>query len=163
MFRNHEFDKDDRCMHCCCTRASIIINKWDCNPIESTEITGERTEKQWDYSSLVKFLKDVPAIGEDIESYAHMDGNWYVVFKIDLNNKYAWNVVQIIGSIINSMHDCGNFKPISPAVDLNGGPHENLRWILESINLDFTPEMSYISLHNNMPQPVTNLRKWDWD
>jgi hypothetical protein len=163
MYKEHEFDSNDHCIHCCCSKTSIIIHKWVCNPIESPEISGKRTETNWDYSLLVGFLREVPAIKHDILTSAYIDDNWYVSFTIDINHVHAWNVVQIIGSIINTMHNCGAFKPISPSVRLNGGPHSHLSWIIESISTDFTPEMCYYSLHNEMPQPVSDLLQWDWD
>ena len=165
MFREHEFDKNDRCIHCCCSRSSIIINKWPCNSVDENHVgfTEKRTEIKWEYSKLVEFLKNVPSIFGNITTSAHIDNNWYVQFRIDITHKYAWNAVQIIGSILNSMHNCGRFYPTSPEVDLNGGPFENLDWIIESVSTDFTPEMCYVCLHNNMPQPVNDLAQWDWD
>ena len=163
MYREHEFDVNDRCIHCCCSRASIIINKWVCNPIDSVAVPEKRIEIQWDFDPLVKFLNLIPSINGDIFTSSHIDNNWYVMFKIDIYNKYSWHAVQIIGSIINSMHECGSFKPSSPSVDLNGGPAEHLSWVLESVSTKFTPEMCYMLLHNNMPQPVNDLDQWNWD
>ena len=165
MYREHEFDKNDRCIHCCSSRASILTNSWPCNQIESdiANSSGKRDEIKWDYTNLVHFLKNVPAINDDIHTDAHIDNNWYIVFRIDITNDNAWNVVQILGSIINSMHNCGNFKPISPSVDLNGGPLNHLSWVIESLSTEFTPEMCYVCLHNNMPQPVNDLSQWDWE
>jgi len=53
--------------------------------------------------------------------------------------------------------------PMSPAIDLNGGPMNYLYWQIESKDLKFTPDQCYIVLHNSMPQPVTDLSQWDWD
>jgi len=82
MYMTHEFDSSDRCIHCCCSRVSVIINNWNCNLLNPPEVPIQRLEIAHDFSSLVKFIESVPAIVLDIGTSSHIDNNWYIYLVI---------------------------------------------------------------------------------
>jgi hypothetical protein len=116
---------------------------------------------------LIDFLKKVPAIKGGIGKGVFEDGNWWVKFKIDINHKFAWQVVQEIGFVVNyiSLNEPlpTVFYPASPPPYLNGGPEEFLSWVIESKTPDFTPSDLKEWLESRMPNPVDVEAEWNHD
>ncbi len=165
MYKEHEYGDNDRCIHCSGLKSLIAEHKWSCNPIDSKDnfLNEKRVEISWDYKPLTDFLIKIPGVNEITCESSHIDNNWYVCFRIDITHDKSWHVVQLIGSILNPTHECARFYPMSPSVDLNGGPFQHLYWIIESTSTDFTPENCSVALHNWMPQPVEDISQWDYD
>jgi len=114
---------------------------------------------------LVTFLEKIPAIEKGIADGFHEKGFWWVKFQIDIENKYAWNVVQELGCIINyiSLNERlpTVFYPVSPAPYLNGGPYDFLSWVIENKDAEFTSNDLKIWLEGRLPNPVDDLTQWN--
>jgi len=54
-----------------------------------------------DVSSLVSFLKRVPAVVGAIGSGTFDNGNWWTKFTIDIDHPQVWNVIQELGYVLN--------------------------------------------------------------
>jgi hypothetical protein len=71
-----------------------------------------------EFDILEKFLLQVPAIGNTIGKGYHESGLWWVKFKIDIQHKLAWQVVQEIGHVVNYLSVNERlptvFYPVSP-------------------------------------------------
>jgi hypothetical protein len=52
------------------------------------------------------------------------------------------------------------FKPVSPPPYLNGGPHEFLSWVIESVDPSFTPDLAAQWLQGRLPEPVEDENAW---
>ena len=140
------------------------------NKIQIDKSSSKSTNKELKMNSpenkeLVKFLGKIPAIGKNIVDGFHEQGFWWVKFQIDIKNKYAWNIVQELGCIINyiSLEDRlpTIFYPVSPAPYLNGGPYEFLSWVIENKDTEFTSNDLKIWLEGRLPNPVYDLTQWD--
>jgi len=117
------------------------------------------------FQSLIDFMQKVPSINNLIASGFYEDGNWWVKFKIDINNQLAWQVVQEFGCVINYLSIDERlptvFYPLSPAPYLNGGPEDFLSWIIESKDKEFRPDTLMEWLEGRLPRPVEDLAQWD--
>ena len=116
---------------------------------------------------LVKFLEKIPAISENIADGFHEKGFWWVKFQIDIENKYAWSVIQELGCIVNYISVTERlptvFYPVSPAPYLNGGPREFLSWVIENKDANFTSDNLKDWLIGRLPNPVDDLEQWNID
>lgn len=117
------------------------------------------------FQSLIDFIQKIPSISNLIASGFYENGNWWVKFKIDINNQFAWQVVQEFGCIINYFSIDERlptvFYPISPAPYLNGGPEAFLSWVIESRDKDFQPDTLMEWLEGRLPRPVEDLAQWN--
>jgi hypothetical protein len=115
---------------------------------------------------LVEFLGRIPAIKWIADGF-HENGLWWVKFQIDIDNKYAWSVVQELGCIVNYISINERlptvFYPVSPAPYLNGGPREFLSWIIENKDIEFTSNDLRRWLEGRLPNPVDDLDQWNED
>ncbi len=88
--------------------------------------------KEKAFESLINYLRRVPSIQPSIAFGSNKEGFWWIKFQLDIEHKYAWNVVQELGCVVNyiSMNERlpTVFYPASPAPYLNGGPSEFLSW-----------------------------------
>jgi hypothetical protein len=113
---------------------------------------------------LIDFLERIPAIKKPISSGTNEDGLWWVKFAIDINNEYAWSVIQELGHIVNyvSLDDRlpTIFYPVSPLPYMNGGAKHFLSWVIETKDKDFKPETLKEWLEGRLPQPVDDLQEW---
>lgn len=116
------------------------------------------------FKSLIEYLGKVPAINPQIAIGSDEEGFWWIKFKIDINNKYAWNVVQELGCVVNYISINERlptvFYPVSPAPYLNGGPVDFLSWVIETKDKDFKPETLKEWLEGRLPNPVDDLEQW---
>ena len=114
---------------------------------------------------LVKFLGKIPAIRKSIADGFYEKGLWWVKFQIDINNEYAWNVVQELGCVINYVSLDERlptvFYPVSPAPYLNGRPYDFLSWVIENKDIEFTSNDLKDWLESRLPNPVDDLTQWD--
>ena len=119
------------------------------------------------FKSLIEYLEKVPAINSSIASGSDEDGFWWVKFQIDIENKYAWNVVQELGCVVNYLSINERlptvFYPVSPAPYLNGGPTDFLSWVIETKDKSFKPGNLKEWLEGRLPNPVDDLEQWDLD
>ena len=67
-----------------------------------------------DVSSLVSFLKRIPAVVGAIGSGTFDNGNWWTKFTIDIDHPQAWNVVQELGYVLNYL-SVNERLPTAPA------------------------------------------------
>lgn len=116
------------------------------------------------FTSLENYLHKVPAIMDGIAKGTDEDGLWWVKFSIDINNKFAWHVVQELGHVLNyiSVNERlpSVFMPVSPPPYMNGGPEEFLSWVIESKDKDFKPGTCAKWLEERLPKPVDDLEQW---
>jgi len=120
-----------------------------------------------DVSSLVSFLKRIPAVVGAIGSGTFDNGNWWTKFTIDIDHPQAWNVVQELGYVLNYLSVNERlptvFMPVSPPPYANGPACEFLSWVIESKDPDFTPGTCVEWLHTRLPNPVNDLIQWPSD
>lgn len=92
------------------------------------------------------------------------DEPWWVMLKIDISSPLAWNVVQELGHVLNYLSVTERlpcvFKPISPAPCLNEGPDEYLRWLIEAMEDDASPDLIAEFLEGRLPRPVEDRSQW---
>jgi hypothetical protein len=115
------------------------------------------------FKKLIQFLKKVPSIDSSIGNGVG-EGLWWVKFKINIEHKLAWNVIQELAHVLNYLSIEERlptvFKPVSPPPYMNGGPHEFLSWIIESDSENFTPDDVAEWLEGRLPNPVNNQKSW---
>jgi hypothetical protein len=123
------------------------------------------------FDPLLTFLECVPAMSlpagrDSIGCGVEDDGNWWVKFKLELEDPLAWRVVQEFGHVLNLLSVEERlptvFKPVSPPPYLNGGV-EFLSWVIESEDSSFTPALCAEWLEGRLPSPVTDLDAWQMD
>ena len=116
------------------------------------------------FKSLIDYLEKVPAIKSPIATGAD-NGLWWIKFQIDIENEYAWNVVQELGCVVNYLSINERlptvFYPVSPAPYMNGGPIGFLSWVIETEDKDFKPGTLKEWLEGRLPNPVEDLEQWD--
>ena len=102
---------------------------------------------------------------EPIAFGTYDDGRWWVKFQIDIENKYAWSVVQEMGCVLNYLSLNERlptlFYPVSPAPYFNGGPNDYLSWIIENTDAQFKPGTAMKWLEGRLPNPVDDVDQWD--
>ena len=95
------------------------------------------------------------------------NATWWVKFSIDLKHPLAWNVVQELGYVLNSLSVQEKlpttFKPVSPPPYLNGGTHEYLSWLIECPADAMTPGTVTDWLEGRLPRPVDDRSQWGTD
>ncbi len=123
--------------------------------------------KHVDFKEILDFLKRIPGINQSIGTGVYEDQNWWLKFSIDIDNDLAWNVVQELGHIINylSLNERlpASFYPVSAPPYLNGGPKDFLQWVIESKQIDFTPQDLKKWLESRLPDPVDDINEWKID
>jgi hypothetical protein len=122
---------------------------------------------EYNYSTLIDFLSKVPTVKQGIGTGVFDDGLWWVKFAIDIEHQLAWHTVQEIGHVVNyvSLEErlATVLYPISSAPYLNGGPKKFLMWVIESKNIDFTPDDLAEWLEGRLPNPVDDLEAWNFN
>ncbi len=117
------------------------------------------------FKSLIDYLEKVPAINSPIATGTDEEGFWWIKFQIDVESKYAWNVVQELGCVLNYISINERlptvFYPVSPAPYLNGGPTEFLSWVIETKDKEFKPGTLKKWLEGRLPNPVHDLEQWN--
>jgi hypothetical protein len=117
------------------------------------------------FSKLLDFLKKIPSINQTIGCGVHENGNWWVKFSLDIKHNLAWQVIQELGHVINylslseKLPTC--FYPVSAPPYLNGGPEDYLYWVIDSFQIDFTPDTLAEWLEGRLPNPVDDISKWE--
>jgi hypothetical protein len=116
---------------------------------------------------LTNYLAQVPAIGDSMGRGYHSDGLWWVKFRIDIQHRLAWQVVQEIGHVANYLSVDERlptvFYPASPPPYMNGGPEEFLSWVIENSDKNFTPSDMKEWLEGRLPRPVSDETEWPTD
>lgn len=119
------------------------------------------------FKSLIDYLGKVPAINSPIATGTDEEGFWWIKFQIDIENKYAWSVVQELGCVVNYISINERlptvFYPVSPAPYLNGGPIDFLSWVIETKDKEFKPGTLKKWLEGRLPNPVDDLEQWNLD
>ncbi len=119
------------------------------------------------FKSLVNYLEKVPAINSPIATGTDKEGFWWIKFQIDIENEYAWSVVQELGCVVNYISINERlptvFYPVSPAPYLNGGPTDFLSWVIETKDKEFKPGTLKKWLEGRLPNPVDDLEQWNLD
>lgn len=111
---------------------------------------------------LVEFLNKIPGV-EVLSSDVTPDAYWWVKLTIDIEHKFAWNVVQELGFVLNyiSVEEPlpTTFKPVSPPPYLNGGP-EFLSWVIEPTFNYIDPKWIKEVIESRLPSPIYDETKW---
>jgi hypothetical protein len=119
------------------------------------------------FEPLVEYLSKVPGITAPIGTGSSEDGRWWVKFRIDVDHRLAWRVVQELGHVLNysSLNERlpTVFMPVSPPPYMNGGPHDFLSWAIESKSNDFDPRTCAEWLEGRLPRPVEEESAWETD
>ncbi len=143
------------------TQEAFIIKSLENCIIPSEFIKPEIVQKG--LSSLVDFLNRVPGLDVISSNNTH-DHNWWVKFNIDIRHPLAWSVVQELGFVMNYISLTEKlptvFMPVSPPPYLNGGPEENLSWVIESRIAYLDPKYIADVLESRLPRPVEDESKW---
>lgn len=117
------------------------------------------------FQSLESFLEKVPGVTPPFGHGNSPDGQWWVKFSIDIDNQFAWHVVQELGHVLNYLSLNERlptvFKPVSPPPYMNGGPREFLSWVIECPDKDFKPGTVAKWLEGRLPQPVNDTKQWE--
>jgi hypothetical protein len=116
-------------------------------------------------NALIEFINRIPSVEESIASGVYANGNWWIKFSLDINNKLAWNVIQEFGHLFNYLSLDERlptlFYPVSAPPYLNGGPKHYLHWIVESTDTSFSPQTAAEWLEGRLPNPVDDIAEWD--
>lgn len=116
------------------------------------------------FNTLESYLMQIPGVFNPVAHGNDPDGQWWVKFSIDIENQFAWQVVQELGYVLNYLSVNERlptvFKPVSPPPYLNGGPKEFLSWVVECSDKDFKPGTVAKWLEARLPQPVNDLEQW---
>lgn len=119
------------------------------------------------FKSIIEYLEKIPSINSPLATGSDEGGFWWIKFQIDINNEYAWQVIQELGSVINYLSINERlptvFYPVSPAPYLNGGPNEFLSWIIETKDKEFKPGTLKKWLEGRLPNPVEDLDQWNME
>ena len=116
------------------------------------------------FSTLNIFLSRVPGIQPQVGTGQIESGGWYAKFGLNIDHKLAWHVVQEFAQVLNYLSTNERlptvFKPVSPPPYLNGGPHEFLSWVIESVDPSFTPDLAAQWLQGRLSEPVEDQNAW---
>ena len=124
------------------------------------------------FANLLAFLARVPAVAtNDTPSRGFGSGGdsaaWWVKFAIDVDHPLAWNVVQELGHVLNSLSVEEPlptvFKPVSPPPYMNGGPRDFLSWVIECPAAAMSPDTVAEWLEGRLPRPVEDEAEWGED
>jgi hypothetical protein len=115
------------------------------------------------FKSLIDYLEKVPAINSSIATGTDEEEFWWIKFQIDIENEFAWSVVQELGCVVNYLSINERlptvFYPVSPAPYLNGGPTDFLSWVIETKDKEFKPGTLKKWLEGRLPNPVDDLEQ----
>ncbi|HEY6235224.1 MAG TPA: hypothetical protein VIW69_09015 [Candidatus Elarobacter sp.] len=114
--------------------------------------------------ALVAFLHRVPGIDGSIGKGWGDDGTWWIKFTLDTEHPLAWEVVQNLGHVLNSISIDERlptaFMPVSPPPYLNGGARDYLSWVIECRDAEFGPDLCRQWLETRLPDPVDDPAAW---
>jgi hypothetical protein len=110
-----------------------------------------------------QLLCRIPAIGYIGNSKAG-EAYWWIKFRIRVDSKIAWNVVQELGHILNYLSYeerlPTTFHPVSAPPYLNGGPEEYLYWVIEPTIPFLNTELVYEYLEGRLPKDLEKEESW---
>ena len=122
-------------------------------------------ESSVDLTPLTDFISQVPSVLPTITSEADEEGRWFIKFQIDIHHFLAWRVVQELSNVVNLLSNDERlptiFYPVSPPPYLNGGPEENLSWVIQCGDPNFAPAELVDWLDQRMPSPVDDDSVWN--
>jgi hypothetical protein len=124
-------------------------------------------EEDLAFRTLENYLTKIPAIVPPFGRGFDANGGWWIKFAIDLDDQFAWQVVQELAHVLNylSLEEPlpTLFKPVSPPPYMNGGPREYLSWVIECPDPAFKPGTAAKWLEARLPRPVDDLTQWARD
>lgn len=163
MYKQHEYDSADRCIHCGGSRALIVEGKWDCALVNPPIVDGPRKEIHHDFSSLERFVKRIPCV-RDAEGHDEMEDRWSFWLELDISHEIVWHVIQSFAYVLNGLSLTATlptrFFPTSAPPYLNGGPYTYLSWRIECTDPKFTPALCQEWLEDRLPKPVEEHAAW---
>lgn len=113
---------------------------------------------------LTAYLLRIPSINPTIATGEFENGLWWIKFRINIEHKLSWKVIQELGHVVNYLSINERlptiFYPVSPPPYLNGEPKDYLSWVIESTSKDFSATELYEFLEERLPNPVENLSEW---
>jgi hypothetical protein len=117
-----------------------------------------------DSEVLGNYLLRIPSIIDPISIVYTEAGNWSANFKIDIYHPLAWQVIQELGYVLNALSPDEplpvTFLPVSPPPYSDGGPSDQLGWVIQSKTPDFTPSKCADILWSRLPRPVEDMEQW---
>lgn len=115
-------------------------------------------------SSLRDYLLKIPSIKDTSISEDTGSVYWWVKFRLDIESKIAWQVIQELGHVLNYLSIDERlpvkFYPVSPPPYMNGGPEDYLSWIIESDLPYLDPKYIMSHLEVKLPDPVGDINEW---
>ena len=128
----------------------------------------QSAQQEWSkrsFSTLVRYLKQVPSIESHVGFGTLSNGCWWAKFTIDIEHPLAWRVIQELGHVLNYLSIDERmptiFMPVSPPPYLNGSPKDFLSWVIESNDSSFGPSECKKWLYIRLPRPVHDLEQWN--
>jgi predicted DNA-binding protein len=114
-------------------------------------------------STLKALIERIPGV-QSASTSAPTEPLWSIEFHIDLRSRFAWNVVQELGFVLNNLSVeellPTVFMPVSPPPYLNGGPDEFLGWVIEAKIPFLDAGVIAEILEARLPQPVDSEQAW---
>jgi hypothetical protein len=163
MHKTHEYNKEQRCIHCGGSRKLIEENKWECSLIDSPKVTGPRKEIKHNFNKLNTLLLSIPCV-KSVDCYDEMEDLWSCHIRMDLTHEIVWHLIQGIAFVINDTSITGKlpatFYPTSPPPYLNGGPYNYLHWIIRSESPEFIPDYCCEWFINRFPNNPEFNESW---
>lgn len=115
---------------------------------------------------LVGVVSRIPSV-RVLSSECTPDAYWWVKLSIDIRHRLAWQVVQELGFVLNSISLSEKlptvFMPVSPPPYLNGGPSEFLSWVIESRFNYIDPAWIAGEIETRLPSPLHDEAQWESD
>jgi hypothetical protein len=127
------------------------------------EETIDEAEIQQGLEKIKELLGRIPAVGL-MGSSKPGEPYWWIKFRIEIESKIAWNVVQELGHVLNYLSFeerlPTTFYPVSAPPHLNGGPKTFLYWVIESTMPFVDTHFVYEYLEGKLPKNVEKEESW---
>jgi hypothetical protein len=119
--------------------------------VKSRSKSAKSSSTSDEFSKLIGFLERLPSIKRfEHPSPPHFntgrsaDGNWWITFRIDIDDELAWDMVQQLSFVLNcaAINDPlpTRFMPYAPPPENGGGPKALLYWEIASTDRSFSPD-----------------------
>jgi hypothetical protein len=110
-----------------------------------------------------KLIATFPGV-EWVSSQQDESGFWWVKFHLDMNASASLIIIQALAYIFNglSLNDPlpTVFFPSSSPPDMNGGPNQNLHWVIEPVGKDVSVSEIFTAIDSTLLIDVTSVEDW---
>lgn len=116
------------------------------------------------FTRLCQLLHRIPGVPWQFACEVVVGTAWRVDLTIDPNHPLAWRVVMELAHSINGSGDVegcrATFRPIAPPPYMSQGQDIGLRWRIECLEVEFTPDALTDWLALELPEPIEDPVKW---